>query len=144
MLPLSYPLALHKNENSVIYKIPCRGCSKADCGETARGMDKRLYEHKGDVRAHRTSNSLVVHIDECDHLPNWETSETLHKCLKKKGRKIVEAAYICIKENVNNRDSFINLAKAAGHVIVGDARRLEHGPAGNQSDGGTGRRRPVR
>ena len=42
--------------------------------------------------------------------------------LEKKRRKIVEAAYICIKENVNNRDGFINMAEAAGHVIVGEAR----------------------
>ena len=79
--------ALHKNENSVIYKISCKGCWKAYYGETTRGMVKRLYEHKGDVRAHRTSNSLVIHIDECGHLPNWEASEALHKCLKRRGGK---------------------------------------------------------
>ena len=39
--------------------------------------------------------------------------------MKKKKRKIAETAYICIKENVNNRDGFINLAEATRHVIVG-------------------------
>ena len=136
--------ALHKNENSVIYKIPCKGCSKAYYGETARGMSKRLYAHKGDVRAHRTSNLLVVHIDECGHLPNWEASEALHKCLKKKRRKIAEAAYICIKENINNRDGFINLAEAARHVIVGEARRLKYGPAGRGGGGLRGELAGVR
>ena len=95
---------------------------KAYYGETDRDMGKRLYEHKEDVRAHRTFNSLVVHKNECGHLPNWEASEALHKCLKKKMRKIVEAEYICIKENINNRDGFINLAEVAGHVIVGESR----------------------
>lgn len=34
------------------------------------GLVTRLQEHRGDVRAHKTSNSLVMHINERDHLPH--------------------------------------------------------------------------
>ena len=52
------------NKESIIYSIPCNGCNKVYIGETGRGMTKRLYEHKADVRRHNSSNSLVVHIDQ--------------------------------------------------------------------------------
>ncbi|XP_045108045.1 uncharacterized protein LOC123502840 [Portunus trituberculatus] len=35
-----------ENEDSVIYKIPCSGCSSSYIGETGRGLKKRIYEHK--------------------------------------------------------------------------------------------------
>ena len=51
------------NNNSVIYSIPCKGCDKVYIGETGRGIEKRIYEHKADIRKHNRANSLVLHIE---------------------------------------------------------------------------------
>ena len=53
----------NRSERSIIYKIPCCTCDLAYYGESSRGLDNRLKEHKADVRHHRTTNALVHHID---------------------------------------------------------------------------------
>ena len=65
------------SEKSVVYELPCTGCYKTYVGETGRGVKTRIREHKSDVKFHRTSNAIVVHIDECQHLPKWEETRLL-------------------------------------------------------------------
>ena len=91
------------NENSIVYRIPCNGCDKAYYGETHRGLNKRVKEHKADVRHHRPSSALVNHIDERGHLPNWERAVILEKGIDKLQRKTLEALHITINENLNQR-----------------------------------------
>ena len=86
----------------------------------------RIYEHKGDVRLHRSSNSLVQHIDSEGHLPKWSEAAILQKGLKKSMRRTVEAAYIATQPATNHRDGFVNLAKAAGNLVL--ATSGEMGP----------------
>ena len=57
-------------DKSVVYEIPCKGCYRTYVGETGRGVDVRLKEHRSDVKFHRTSNAIVLHIEECRHLPD--------------------------------------------------------------------------
>ena len=75
------------NMNSIVYRIPCGGCEASYIGESSRGLDTRLSEHRNDIRHHRTSNSLVLHIDSHGHLPNWQQVEILQKGLDKSLRK---------------------------------------------------------
>ena len=41
---------------SIVYAIPCGGCSAAYYGETAREMERIIKEHKSDLRHDRTTN----------------------------------------------------------------------------------------
>ncbi|XP_069984507.1 uncharacterized protein [Penaeus vannamei] len=66
------------NPNSAVYRIPCSGCDKAYFGETGRGFNTRINEHRADVRHHRASNAMAVHVDEPGHLPNWKEAEIIH------------------------------------------------------------------
>ncbi|XP_076069780.1 uncharacterized protein LOC143041658 [Oratosquilla oratoria] len=106
------------NNNSMVYRIPCGGCDLNYFGETGRGIHKRTYEHKSDLRAHRTSNALVIHAEEYGHLPNWDGVEILKQGLDKKKRKIVEAAFIASQPCCNHRDGFIKLSKMSGWMIL--------------------------
>ena len=114
-----------ESNNSIVYRIPCSGCPTAYYGETGRGLDKRVYEHRNDVKAHRSSNSLVVHIDKCGHLPDWQQIEVMHRGLEKRRRKIVESAYISSHACTNHRDEFMNLTKAASRLVVQEAKAVE-------------------
>ena len=107
-----------KNKLSVVYSIPCGGCPASYYGETARGMEKRMKEHKSDLRHHRTTNSLVLHAEEFDHLPDWEHVEALHTGLNKRKRKLVEAAYIATGKTTNHREGFMNLSHAAAKLVL--------------------------
>ncbi|MPC90216.1 hypothetical protein E2C01_085190 [Portunus trituberculatus] len=65
-------------KDSIIYSIPCQGCTASYTAETSCGLKKRLYEHKYDLRRQATSNSLVVHVDSHGHLPDWGGARILH------------------------------------------------------------------
>ena len=89
-------------------------------------MDKRIREHKSDLRHHRTTNSLVLHAEKYDHLPKWEGATAIHTGLKKRKRKLMEAAYIATNENTNHREGFVNLSQPAAKLILtNDNRRLD-------------------
>lgn len=110
----------NKNENSVVYSIPCSGCSSVYYGESHRGMETRLKEHKRDVQHHRISNSLVIHIDKHNHLPRWQDAKIIHKGLDKRIRKAMEAAYICMdrKQTTNHREGFLCWAKTGADIAI--------------------------
>ena len=103
---------------SVIYEIPCGGCNQSYVGETGRGVETRLKEHKSDVKFHRTSNAIVLHIEKCNHLPDWKNTRILERNLKKQTRKILEAAHISARDTLNSRVGFIVLASGAVSLAV--------------------------
>ena len=88
-------------------------------GEPGRWVKVRLKEHKSDIRFHRTSNAIVMHIDQCNHLPDWEGTRILEKNIKKQTRKLLEAAHILSRETLNSRNGFITLASSAVRLAVG-------------------------
>ena len=104
------------NENSVVYKIPCGGCDKAYYGETYRGLDKRVKEHRADVKYHRTTSAFVNHVDQAGHLPKWEDAITLEKNVSRQSRKVLEAMYIAINKNINQRTGDLKWAKITAAV----------------------------
>ena len=108
------------NDLSIVYNIPCNSCHKKYFGESSRGLAKRLEEHKKDVRYHRISNALVQHIDECNHLPNWNRAEVIHSGISKALRKSLEAMHIVLEDTTNGRAGFVNWAKTAAELASKD------------------------
>ena len=104
---------------SVVYEIPCGGCNKSYVGETGRGVETRLKEHKSDLKFHRTSNAIVVHAEQSHHLPNWGATRLLEKGARKTTRKILEAAHISARDTINTRTGFITLATCAVSLVAG-------------------------
>ena len=84
-----------------MYEIPCAGCHTSYVGETGRGVETRLKEHKNDLKFQITSNAIVLHAEQCHHLPNWHTTILLEKNVRKRTRKILEAAHISARDTVN-------------------------------------------
>ena len=81
-------------------------------------VKRRFYEHKYDLRQHKTSNSLVVHVDSHGHLPNWEAARVLHTRLPKMTRKLVESAYINTESTTNQRGGSVCLSQAAARLTL--------------------------
>ena len=107
-----------RNSNSVVYKIPCGTCKKPYFGESGRGLQTRLKEHRADFRHHRISNALVIHAERTDHLPNWAGATVLHSNLSKMERRAIESAYITAEENVNTSSGFFRIANPVAHRIL--------------------------
>lgn len=106
-----------ENKTSIVYKIPCSGCNLAYYGETKKTLKDRMNQHRADVRHHRTSNSLVVHIEKCGKLPDWTNSTILASDLKRSERRAIESAYIQTSKNMNCREGSVKLAEMASQII---------------------------
>ena len=96
-----------------MYQVPCGSCEKSYIGETGRGIEKRLKEHKRDLRNDSDYSAFVVHAHASNHLPNWERAKVLAKCRDKGCRKATEAAYIATNATINTRLGFIKWAESA-------------------------------
>lgn len=109
-----------ENKDSVVYKVPCGGCSRAYFGETYRGVGKRLAEHKADVRNHKETSSFVNHIDSHGHLPDWKKTEVLWSGRGKTKRKLVESAVIETLPNINSKRGDFTLAPMLALMLWSD------------------------
>ena len=97
-----------KESDSVVYKIPCSGpCNKSYIGETGRGLNTRLKEHKRDVRNHNRSNAIVLHIEKCQNLPDWNSAHVIEKGMSKSVRKALEAAHMYMLPRYSKRKAGI-------------------------------------
>ena len=103
---------------SVVYQIPCGGCDSSYVGETGRGLDTRIKEHKGDFKFHRTSNAIVIHAEQHHHLPDWKNAKVLEKNIGKRTRKILEAAHISARNTFNTKKGFIALSSCTVRLLA--------------------------
>ena len=94
------------------------GCHKKYIGETGRGLKTRLTEHKRDIRDHRLSNAMVLHMEESDHLPRWDGASVLRECASRQLRRAVEAAFIRLEETTNTRAGFFTLSKYTAKIAL--------------------------
>ena len=104
----------------MVYSIPCGSCSVTYYGETAQGMEKKLKEHRSDLRHHRTTNCIMLHVEELGHLPRWENVAALHTKMEKKKRKLVEAAYIATCLVTIHTEGFVNISRSAAKLMLMD------------------------
>ena len=109
-LPLAEPPTAKTRETCT---YPVGIVKKSYIGETGRGMDKRLKEHRRDVRNDMEHSAFVLHAHSTNHLPNWGGAKVIAKCKSKGSRKATEAAYIATNETINTRVGFIKWAKSA-------------------------------
>ena len=118
---------LKKNESSIVYCIPCSGCQNKYIGETYRGLDKRLNKHMLDIKFHRTSNSLVQHIDTDNHLPEWKNARVIHRGINKSIRKALESMHIELESSTNSRSGFITWSRSAAAIANRNWQSKERG-----------------
>ena len=50
------------NDNSVVYRIPCKTCNSFYIGHTGKDLKSRIAQHKYSVRSGQQSNALFTHV----------------------------------------------------------------------------------
>ena len=109
-------------ELSVVYQVPCGNCDKSYIGETGRGIQTRIKEHKRDLRNDADHSAFVIHAHSTAHLPNWDGAKVIARCGSKGCRKATEAAFITTNETINTRVGFIKWAKSAAAFSIKDQK----------------------
>ena len=77
-----------------VYEIPCKVCEEKYFGESGRGLEIRLTEHKRAYDSHQLNNALVKHSWDKDHHIDWEKAQILYKSRNVGDRRLVEGACI--------------------------------------------------
>ena len=66
-----------KKEKRLVYSIPCKQCEYVYVGQTERRKEKRMQEHKSNIRRLAANSKLVEHIEKYHHEFDFSKVETL-------------------------------------------------------------------
>ena len=81
-----------EDQTGVVYRIPCRGCSKVYVGETKRSVGERIKEHP--AKFANNLSAVAEHHQKTGHKPDLDNVEVLCREDKLLPRKVREAIFI--------------------------------------------------
>lgn len=81
-----------------------------------------MKEHKADVRHHKVSYTVVVHIDQDGYLLKWQNTQVIRKGLTKTTREALVSAYIRTENYLNVGSGFVKWSQVAAQVAVGSGK----------------------
>ena len=82
-----------------VYEIPCKGCNHKYYGESGRGLEVRISEHKKAYDNVDLKNALVKHSWDNDHRIDWDNSKMIFRSRNVGERRLVEGA--CINKGLS-------------------------------------------
>ena len=91
-----------------VYEIPCNDCSEKYYGESGRGLETRLAEHKRAYDQHATNSAIVSHAFNKDHRINWNHSNIIFRSNNVHIRRLIEGAAINLGDSFKGNKSFVN------------------------------------
>ena len=65
-----------RKKKGVVYEVPCQDCECVYIGETSRGLEKRLNEHKNVVKKHDSYNGIAAHTWTNQYQVDWKAAKT--------------------------------------------------------------------
>ena len=94
--------------NYGVYEIPCKDCDQIYVGESGRDLDKRIKEHKNDIKNANENNAMFVHLRKFDHPIDFENAKIVYPSSSVRRRHIIESALI---EKYKSTNECMNLNK---------------------------------
>ena len=91
--------------NIGVYCIPCLDCNQSYIGESGRGLEVRLGEHKRACRLGNSYSAVATHTLQKDHRIGFNNASIIHKCSNRNQRRIVEGALIALNNTFENNKS---------------------------------------
>ena len=91
-----------------VYEIPCMQCNQKYFGESGRGLQTRLEEHRYAYENHSQNSAIVSHAFNKDHQINWGQSRVIFKSNDVQIRRLIEGAAIKLGDSFKGNKSFVN------------------------------------
>ena len=105
------------DKNVGVYEIPCGDCDKVYFGESGRGLDVRIQEHKRAYDKVSQNSVLVKHSWDLNHRINWEGAKIIHKDSGIGSRRLVEGAAIVMGNSIEGNKTFTQEDPFINHYI---------------------------
>ena len=118
------PFSADVNTAPGVYSIPCSICPNLYFGETGRGLQVRLGEHKNAVTRRDNNNALYRHTIESSenegfmHQIDWEGSNLLHINHNWYTRLAIESSYIKCFPNFNGMRSTMGIDRFSAKMLL--------------------------
>ena len=103
--------------NSGVYCIPCKDCNKSYFGESGRGLDTRIEEHKQSVRKGYQYSAIATHCLDVEHRVNFNEARMVYRSNNVRIRRLVEGALIDLKDTFENNKSFTQENSIINYMI---------------------------
>ena len=102
-----------------VYSVPCKDCERMYIGETFRGLNTRLREHKYDMRCYNENNAIVMHRFDTGHTADWDNAKMIKYERDVLVRRCFESSYISTCKNFNQNNGFFTIAKPLAYLLTG-------------------------
>ena len=91
--------------NGIMYRIPCKDCSKAYIGQSGRSLVCRIKEHRRAVQNGDVNSSAVAeHAWQRNHYFDWEAAGVIHSSSDWFLRCLIESWHIHREPDPMNRE----------------------------------------
>ena len=100
-----------------VYCIPCLDCHKSYIGESGRGLDIRLEEHKRACRLGNNYSAVATHTLDIGHRIGFSQSAVVYSCQDRNTRRTIEGALISLNDTFDNNKSSTNEDKYTNSMI---------------------------
>ena len=113
-----------------VYRIPCLNCPSSYFGETGRGFQTRLDEHKNAVIRRDLNNAVYKHKLETSqnsgfmHRIDWDGAKLLHINHNWNNRLAVESSFIKYFDNFNGMKSTLGIDHFSAKLVLESINKL--------------------
>ena len=109
---------------SGIYSIPCNSCDLRYIGETD-DFERRMKNHRNDIRNEKTTNPIVKHILENDHRVNIGNSKLVKRVNNVNERKLIETILINNVPNFNIYQNSFNIDISVSNILFSNISEIQ-------------------
>ncbi|XP_072411213.1 mitogen-activated protein kinase kinase kinase 7 isoform X3 [Chiloscyllium punctatum] len=79
------------SKTNVVYKIPCKDCTKHYIGQTGRQLMIRIHEHQLATKRHDQLSLVATHADDKQHEFDWDNTTIIGQAKQRTAREFLEA-----------------------------------------------------
>ena len=91
-----------KVSDCCIYEVPCKSCNCKYLGQSSKGLENRIRQHRYSVRTGQMSNALFLHMNNFNHGIDWDNAKVILYCNDIVRRNIIESALITHNQDLLN------------------------------------------
>ena len=113
---------IEEREEGGVYIIDCMDCQEKYVGESGRGLEVRLNEHRGAVNRNQRGSAVAKHCWEKDHRMDFSNSRIVYKSNSIGHRRVVEGALIREVKVVEGNKAFTSEDSFSRRLILKEAR----------------------
>ena len=119
------PASVESKQLPGVYRVPCIDCELSYYGETGRGIDVRINEHRGAMRRGDQKNACFKHFALTNHNIDFDNCHVIYQSPNWYNRLVVESSCIVNLPNFNNMRSTLAIDRMSANLILSSCKSVQ-------------------